>query len=415
MATNPLTATVIGGNAVVPQPATSNAPAAGPLAAPGQSVASALPSHFPVALNPEQQQQVQQNLSEVDFLTMPTREVVTLGADIETALHRTLDGFLARIDQGSDPKIFKLIASLKDAVDKEDLPALARKITHPEPSLLSRIGGLFSKAAAAKALAAVWEETRRLAQGKTKTLVDVVQKMDVELRQEQQKLDGEIRALEQLKDAYRGRYSDFAVVVAFLSVFLVRSRELVAQAEHDAQPGNPQDSVRISELKDKLQALESRALALEGTLSRLPADQLVIRQLQNAAIATLQETTTTASSRFASIKMTLLTLHGALVTQSVQQLADHGAALDQNLAGVRSVLMKDVVTKAANAPGDNRLAQAQQLQAIVADTAQLVGVVEQARADNQQKFAQAREMFAQARQDMLAVGQQLRPDQPLKY
>ena len=55
------------------------------------------------------------------------------------------------------------------------------------------------------------------------------------------------------------------------------------------------------------------------------------------------------------------------------------------------------------------------LHAIVADTAQLVGVVEQARADNQQKFAQAREMFAQARQDMLAVGQQLRPDQPIKY
>lgn len=51
----------------------------------------------------------------------------------------------------------------------------------------------------------------------------------------------------------------------------------------------------------------------------------------------------------------------------------------------------------------------------MADTAQLVGVVEQARADNQQKFAQAREMFAQARQDMLAVGQQLRPDQALKY
>jgi hypothetical protein len=239
--------------------------------------------------------------------------------------------------------------------------------------------------------------------------------MDVELRQEQHKLDGEIRALEQLKDAYRDRYSDFAVVVAFLSVFLSQSRDLVAQAEQQAQPGNPQDTVRLTELKDKLQALESRSLALEGTLSRLPADQLVIRQLQNAAIATLQETTTTASSRFASIKMTLLTLHGALVTQSVQQLADQGAALDQNLAGVRSVLMKDVVTKAANAPGDNRVAQAQQLQAIVADTAQLVGVVEQARADNQQKFAQARDMFAQARQDMLAVGQQLRPDQALKY
>lgn len=407
---SPRTVTVIGGSPLVPQPAVLDAV----VAQPAVLAVAALPAHFPVTLREDQMQLAQQNLSQVDFLTLPTREVVTLGGDVETALHRTLDGFLSRIDQGNDPKIFKLIANLKEAVDKEDLPALAQRILNPEPTLLSRIGSLFNKAAAAKALAEVWEETRRIALGKTKTLVDVVQKMDSELRQEQHKLDTEIRALEQLKESYRDRYSDFVVVVAFLSLLLARAREQVAQAEQSAQPGNPQDTAHVTELKDKLQALESRALALEGTLSRLPADQLVIRQLQNAAIATLQETTT-ASSRFASIKMTLLTLHGALVTQSVQQLADQGAALDQNLAGVRSALMKDVVTKAANAPGDNRLAQAQQLQAIVADTAQLVGVVEQARADNQQKFAQAREMFAQARQDMLAVGQQLRPDQALKY
>lgn len=408
---SPRTVTVIGGSPLVPQPAVLDAVLAQPAALP----VAALPMHFPVTLREDQMQLAQQNLAQVDFLTLPTREIVTLGGDVETALHRTLDGFLSRIDQSNDPQIFKLIANLKEAVDKEDLPALAQRILNPEPTLLSRIGGLFNKAAAAKALAAVWEETRRIALGKTKTLVDVVQKMDGELRQEQHKLDTEIRALEQLKESYRDRYSDFVVVVAFLSLFLARAREQVAQAEQNAQPGNPQDTAHVTELKDKLQALESRALALEGTLSRLPADQLVIRQLQNAAIATLQETTTTASSRFASIKMTLLTLHGALVTQSVQQLADQGAALDQNLAGVRSALMKDVVTKAANAPGDNRLAQAQQLQTIVADTAQLVGVVEQARAANQQKFAQAREMFAQARQDMLAVGQQLRPDQALKY
>ena len=408
---SPRTVTVIGGSPLVPQPAVLDAV----VAQPAVLAVAALPAHFPVTLREDQMQLAQQNLAQVDFLTLPTREIVTLGGDVETALHRTLDGFLSRIEQGNNPQIFKLIANLKEAVDKEDLPALAQRILNPEPTLLSRIGSLFNKAAAAKALAEVWEETRRIALGKTKTLVDVVQKMDSELRQEQHKLDTEIRALEQLKESYRDRYSDFVVVVAFLSLLLARAREQVAQAEQSAQPGNPQDTAHVTELKDKLQALESRALALEGTLSRLPADQLVIRQLQNAAIATLQETTTTASSRFASIKMTLLTLHGALVTQSVQQLADQGAALDQNLAGVRSALMKDVVTKAANAPGDNRLAQAQQLQAIVADTAQLVGVVEQARADNQQKFAQAREMFAQARQDMLAVGQQLRPDQALKY
>jgi uncharacterized protein YPO0396 len=139
----------------------------------------------------------------------------------------------------------------------------------------------------------------------------------------------------------------------------------------------------------------------------------VIRQLQNAGISTLQETTTTAASRFASIKMTLLTIHGALVTQGVQKLAQQGADLDANLLAVRSALMKDVVGKAASAPGENRLAQAQQLKAIVDDTRALVDVVEQARQKNQQMFEQARGMFAEARQEMMRLGQTIRPDTPL--
>lgn len=403
-----LTATVIGSKAPV-ETAPGFAPAAVPQPAP------VVGSSFPVALRPEQLQAAQARLAEVDFETLPTREIVSLGSDVEAGLHRTLDGFLARIDQGNDPQIFKLIAGLKDAVAREDLPALAQRILNPEPGLLSKFTGLFSKDAAAKALAALWDETRRIALGKTKTLVDVVQKMDLELRQEQQKLGAEIRALEQLKDAYRARFDEFVVTTAFMNLFLERSRAWLLDKEQHSLPNNPQDAAALAEFKDKLQALESRALALEGTLSRLPADQLVIRQLQNAAIATLQETTTTASARFASIKMTLLTLHGTLVTKSVQQLAEQGAALDQNLASVRSALTREVVSTAAHAPGDNRLAQAQQLQAIVADTAQLMQLVEQARASNQQKFAQARALFAQARQDMLAVGQTLRPDQPLRY
>lgn len=166
----------------------------------------------------------------------------------------------------------------------------------------------------------------------------------------------------------------------------------------------------LDEARHKLQALQSRALALEGTLSRLPSDQLVIRQLQNAGLATWQETTTTAAARFASIKMTLLTLHGALMTQGVQRLASQGKALDDNLSAVRSQLMRDVVSSSANLPGDNRLAQAQQLQAIVAESHALQNIVLQARQANTLKFEQARQLMAQAQQDMLALGQQLRPD-----
>lgn len=45
-------------------------------------------------------------------------------------------------------------------------------------------------------------------------------------------------------------------------------------AEQATDPNNPVQKAELDDLRDKFQALESRALALEGTLSRLPADQL---------------------------------------------------------------------------------------------------------------------------------------------
>ena len=374
-----------------------------------------LPAAFPVALSPEQMCIVEKDLGAVDFVMMPLREIATLGNEAEVALHRTLDSFLSRIDQFENPRLFKLVAELKEKVDQQELPALADRILNGKPGAWDRFKGMFSKKALAKAMDKVWEDTKRLASGKTKTLVDLVNTMDRELRTEQSKLEGEIRNMEQLKGAYRDRYSDFVVTVAFMSAFLEKAKMEVQMAEQVTDPNNPVQKAELDDLRDKFQALESRALALEGTLSRLPADQLVIRQLQNAGITTLQETSTTAASRFASIKMTLLTIHGALVTKSVQQLADQGAALDANLASVRGTHMRDVVTKAANAPGDNRLAQAEQLRGIVSETTVLVGIIEQARTSNAQKFKQARNTFAQARQEMLALGQQIRPDRQLSY
>ena len=374
-----------------------------------------LPAAFPVALSLEQMRIVEKDLGAADFVTMPLREIATLGNEAEVALHRTLDSFLSKIDQFENPRLFKLVAELKEKVDQQELPALADRILNGKPGAWDRFKGMFSKKALAKAMDQVWEDTKRLASGKTKTLVDLVNTMDRELRTEQSKLEGEIRNMEQLKGAYRDRYSDFVVTVAFMSAFLEKAKMEVQMAEQVTDPNNPVQKAELDDLRDKFQALESRALALEGTLSRLPADQLVIRQLQNAGITTLQETSTTAASRFASIKMTLLTIHGALVTKSVQQLADQGAALDANLASVRGTLMRDVVTKAANAPGDNRLAQAEQLRGIVSETTVLVGIIEQARTSNAQKFKQARNTFAQARQEMLALGQQIRPDRQLSY
>lgn len=365
---------------------------------------------FPVVLTVGQQSAVKQMVDAKSFIGLPAREVAILGSDVEVALHRTLDGFLSRISQFDNPRIIKLVQELKNAVDDQELDKLADRILEGKPGMLDRIKGLFSK----DALSAAWEETKQLAMGKTKALTDLVDRMDRELRTEQSKLEAEIVSLDQLKDAYRERFGEFVVAVAFLRAFLEKARQEVVSRQQSVNLNDPLQKAEIEELTDKLQALESRSLALEGLLTRLPADHLVIRQLQSAGITTLQETATTMASRFASIKMTLLTIHGALSTKSVQKLAQQGAELDANLMKVRGTLMKDVTTAAANAPGDNRILQAQQLRAVIADTAALMEIVDKARQDNEKKFEEARQTFAKAREEMLALGSGMEKDKQLQ-
>lgn len=367
-----------------------------------------LPANFPAVLDDERQSAVAEKLAGAQLATLALRDIATLGADAEQALHRTLDGFLGRIEASESPRLFKLVEQLREAVEKEDLPAVAARILDAKPSLGERLLGFFNRKALRIAAARAYEEACRLAAGKSRKLSETVAAMERELQVEQQKLTEEIRVLEALKDSYRERFVDFAEVAAFMLGLLDKAR-----GEAAALTAGNTDPQLAAETQDKLQALESRALALEGTLSRLPSDQLVIRQLQNAGIATLQETATTAASRFASIKMTLLTIHGARVAQDVQRLAQQGAELDKNLAGVREMLMRDVVTRAADAPGDNRLAQARQLQGIVAETQALQQLVEASRQRNREKFDEARRLFAEARQQMTGLGRTLAPAKPL--
>ena len=58
---------------------------------------------------------------------------------------------------------------------------------------------------------------------------------------------------------------------------------------------------------------------------------------------------------------------------------------------------------AALTPGDNRLAQAQQIEQIIATTNEIHGLVEAARKSTEEKFEQARQKFATARQDLAAM------------
>lgn len=188
--------------------------------------------------------------------------------------------------------------------------------------------------------------------------------------------------------------------------FLDKAARYVAQEQASAGAADMAAQARVRELQDKLRLLESRALALEGTYTRLPADQMVIQQIEAAGVATLQETATTVSSRFASIKMTLLSIQGAFAVKSVQQIAERQARLDQQLMQLRGQATRDVAVAAAKAPGENRLAQAQQIANIIAQTREIHELVDAAKKETEEKFDQARRLFEQSRADLAALHQQ---------
>ena len=369
------------------------------------STALALPQNFPVNLEPQQAQALQARVEKFDFAAIPAQHIASLGQEPTIALNRVLDGFLDRVNKAENPQIFKLVDTLAEEVAKERIGELAEQILSTKPGLMDRFLGFFSKKALQRGLDKAYEEMGRVARVKSKSLSDVVEAMEKKLQLEMNKLNEELRVMDTLKGEYRKAFVSFAEEVAFLHNALAKAQAqmpaLLAAADKDV--------IRQQELQDKLQNLESVALSREAMMTRMPAEQLIIRQLQNAGVSTLQELSVTMGDRFASIRMTLLGIHGANLVRGVQRLGQANANLDNQLQEARAKLMGTVVATAANAPGDNRLQQANNLKRVVADTQALQNIVETARDTNKAKFEEARNTMAEVRQDLLALGIQINP------
>ncbi|MBK3780385.1 hypothetical protein G3A43_08945 [Paraburkholderia aspalathi] len=364
-----------------------------------------LPKNFPLMLTDEHTAALQARVAKFDFTALRQDQIVTLSEGPTKALQASLNQYLDRITQAQNPQIFHLLDGLDEAIEKQKLDELADAIMNAKPNWKDRVIGVFSKKALNRAMDRVHEELDRVAKLRSKTLREQVAQMSKDLDEKMDGLKSELLTLDALKSEYRKSFVAFALEVAFLHNALTKSKA-AAPALLAAQG---QDIVSQQDIEDKLQALESVALAREGSMTKLPAEQLVIRDLQNAGVTTLQELQTTAGERFLSISETLLAIHGAQQVQAVQRIAKAGANVDRNLQSVRAKLMKDVVATAATAPGDNRLEQANLLRSIVDETKELQALKQAARTQNQAKFAEASKTMAEARHAMLDLGRQLNP------
>lgn len=357
-----------------------------------------------IVLRADQLPQVQQAVTALDFATMPAGDIIKLGLSAEQALHKTLDGFLARLDKRTAAQVFELFRRLEKGVEDANLPEILEQVQHgSKPGPLGSLIGMFRGKSREEVIQDLMGEIGDMIAGRTKTLADEMSGLEAELTVEMKKLYNELQVLDSLKRAYSLHFQDFTVQAAIANAFLVESNAVVASEVSQAQPHDMVAQSRIQELQGKLRLLESRALALEGTYTRLPADHLVIQQIEQAGITTLQETATTVAARFASIKMTLLAIHGAFAVANVQRISDSQARLDQQLTSVRAKALRQVATKAASAPGENRLQQAQQVAQIIQVTKEIHELIEQANLKTDENFEVARQTFAQARQDLAAL------------
>lgn len=357
-----------------------------------------------VVLRPDQSVAAVDTVASLDFETVAPGDIIRLGLGAEQALQNTLDGFLARLDKNNSAKLFDLFGQLEKGVDDARLPEVLERLHEGEKpgffrSLLARFGGKSPD----ELLREFMDDVGALISNRTRTLADQLQRIEGELAAEMQKLFEELKTLDTLKQSYAAHFDAFTVAAASARMFLDKAKAYLGQERAKAAPGDVVAQTRLRELEDKLRLLESRALALEGTYTRLPADQIVIQQIELAGVATLQETATTVASRFASIKMTLLSIHGAFAVKSVQQLSQRQARMDEQLANVRGATLKDVAVTAAQAPGDNRLAQAEQIKGIVATTKEIHAMIEAAKRQTDEKFAAARQKFAEARQELASL------------
>ena len=375
----------------------------------GTSMMSHLPPAGPlntgaIVLRQDQVPQVEQALASLDFRAMPAAEVVKLGFGAEQALQQTLDGFLARLDKKTAAKVFALFERLEKGVEDANLSEVLEKIQKgDQPGFFESLFAKITGKDPDEIVREFMDEVRELITGRTKTLADEMQRLERELTKEMQTLFGELQVLDTLKQSYVTHFANFTVDAAVARAFLEGAKAYVAQEQASLNATDVVAQTTLRELQNKLQLLESRALALEGTYTRLPADQMVIQQIEQAGIATLQETATTIASRFASIKMTLISIHGAFAVKSVQQMSERQARMDEQLTKLRGEALKDVAVTAAKAPGDNRLAQAQQIEAIIASTREIHALVKEAKAETEEKFELARQKFAKARGELTAL------------
>lgn len=191
-----------------------------------------------IVLRAEQVPEAEQALRDLDFGTVLPGDIIKIGLGSEQALQQTLDGFLARLDKKTAAKVFALFQRLEKGVDDAKLPEILEKIQKGEqPGFFASMFGKLTGRKPEDVVREFMQEVGDLVAGRTRTLADEMQRLELELSKELKTLFGELQALEMLKRSYGAHFASFTVDAAVARAFLDRAAQYVAQEQ--ASAGQP--------------------------------------------------------------------------------------------------------------------------------------------------------------------------------
>lgn len=360
------------------------------------AVSVTLPANFPVQLTADSIEKIQSDVAVFDLAQADLKTLSTQGEASYKALNRTLDSYLQDVTQASQPQFFKLVDALSDEVEKQKLGEVAHAILTAKPSLADRFIGLFNRRHLRNATDKVFETLGNAAKLRTKSLADLVNAKEREMDADLQHLAARMTALStvkvQLRDSFYAFGEDTARLYGLLAVAEAQLPHLLAASSRDL--------VAQKDLEDKVQALKSLAIARETMLTRLPAEALVMRAIENAGYSTLREVATDTRQQFAEVRLGLLKVNAAFEVKSVQRAHESTARLAKNLQDLSMELGTEVAVRAEQLPGENRLANAKHLQDFIQTFQSWSAKTAEARKKSDLEMAESVQVLSQVRNDL---------------
>lgn len=314
-----------------------------------------------LVLSPEQVAQAAALSGKTKLRTLDGTVVVLYGQEPIAAFKTLLDQLLGELNKGDNPVLFELFRQIRDGANKMELGELEGKIREKlKGGFFARLLMAVGLQDKAKFLQDATNEVRGMLQGKSKTLLALIQPMEVQIEAESRKLIDQVRRNQRLAEGYKVSMGSLAIHIEAGRAILAEGEAEYAALKERAEA--TQDPLTIAEAKDFAQRVElfrNRLLVLETAYVKSPVDRESIGIAQGATLNTLADTVSSSTAEFNDIKSMLIRLAALLSIKSVQELNSLRRELRAKLQAYGLDLLEDTAVTAAGVQSKAALDAAQ--------------------------------------------------------